>query len=564
MTTATDESIHTTIVDETHVAPTFAELGVDSAIVAALEADGKSRTFAIQELTLPLALRGSDLIGQARTGMGKTFGFGVPLLHRLVHAEASGLRAPDTTPRALVIVPTRELCIQVTEDLLVAAKNVDVTLADGTTRPLKLTSIYGGRPYESQIAELQSGVDVVVGTPGRLLDLAQQGHLILGKVEILVLDEADEMLDLGFLPDIERIMRALPEKRQTMLFSATMPGPIVTLARTFLTQPTHIRAEQANDSAVHERTTQYVYRAHALDKAELVARILQADGRGATMIFTRTKRTAQKVADDLAERGFKVGAVHGDLGQIAREKALGKFRDGSIDVLVATDVAARGIDIDDVTHVINYQCPDDDKTYVHRIGRTGRAGRTGIAITLVDWDELHRWELIDKALGLGMPEPVETYSTSDHLLEELSIPAETTGRIAPPARTERESGERRERRELPDRTDRPKRERRRTRGGKSGGAARTGGSAESDQDPAAEAGPGTTADDTTAAATTADDTTADATTAADTTATSGDEAAKRPRRRRRRRSGGKQTPGTETSGNENPGNEAPGTAGTEA
>ncbi|GAC56389.1 putative ATP-dependent RNA helicase, partial [Gordonia hirsuta DSM 44140 = NBRC 16056] len=436
-----NDDVQTTIVAEDHQSPTFAELGVDPAIVAALEADGKSHTFAIQELTLPLALAGSDLIGQARTGMGKTFGFGVPLLHRLVHTADLGLRGLDGTPRALVIVPTRELCIQVYADLTTAAKGVQVETVTtgedgaetaGASRPLKLTAIYGGRPYDSQIAELQSGVDVVVGTPGRLLDLAQQGHLVLGKVQILVLDEADEMLDLGFLPDIERIMGALPTPRQTMLFSATMPGPIVTLARTFLTQPTHIRAEQANDSAVHERTTQYVYRAHALDKAELVARILQAEGRGATMIFTRTKRTAQKVADDLAERGFSVGAVHGDLGQVAREKALGKFREGNIDVLVATDVAARGIDIDDVTHVINYQCPEDDKTYVHRIGRTGRAGRTGTAITFVDWDELHRWELIDKALGLGKPEPVETYSTSPHLGEELGVPAEATGRIGRP------------------------------------------------------------------------------------------------------------------------------------
>ncbi|WP_336789480.1 DEAD/DEAH box helicase [Gordonia malaquae] len=461
--TSVDDSIQTTIVDEDHQAPTFTELGVDGAIVAALAADGKERTFAIQELTLPLAIAGSDLIGQARTGMGKTYGFGVPLLHRLVTAEASGLRALDTTPRALIIVPTRELCVQVTEDLVTASKGVDVTLSDGAVRPLKITSIYGGRPYEQQIAELQGGVDVVVGTPGRLLDLAQQGHLILGKVGILVLDEADEMLDLGFLPDIERIMGALPADRQTMLFSATMPGPIVTLARTFLNRPTHIRAEQANDSAVHERTKQYVYRAHALDKAELVARILQADGRGATMIFTRTKRTAQKVADDLAERGFKVGAVHGDLGQVAREKSLGKFRDGTVDVLVATDVAARGIDIDDVTHVINYQCPEDDKTYVHRIGRTGRAGRTGIAVTLVDWDEIHRWELINKALGLGIPEPVETYSTSDHLREELSIPENADGRVEGARQT---SEERRE-----ARADRPKRERtrtrRRTRGGES-------------------------------------------------------------------------------------------------
>ncbi|MEE3850854.1 DEAD/DEAH box helicase [Gordonia sp. LSe1-13] len=455
------DDIQTTIVDETHTSPTFAELGVDDKIVAALTADGKTHTFAIQELTLPLALSGDDLIGQARTGMGKTFGFGVPMLHRLANAEASGLRALDNTPRALVIVPTRELCLQVTGDLEVAAKQLDVTLADGTTRPLKISSIYGGRPYDSQIADLKSGVDLVVGTPGRLLDLAQQGHLILGKVTMLVLDEADEMLDLGFLPDIERIMGALPTPRQTMLFSATMPGPIVTLARTFLHRPTHIRAEHANDSAVHERTTQYIYRAHALDKAELVARILQAEGRGATMIFTRTKRTAQKVADDLGERGFSVGAVHGDLGQVAREKALKRFRNGDINVLVATDVAARGIDVDDVTHVINYQCPEDDKTYIHRIGRTGRAGRTGIAITLVDWDELHRWELIDKALGLEVPEPVETYSTSEHLRAELGIPESATGRIAAP----KQSADREERRTRPER-QKSDRVRRRTRGGR--------------------------------------------------------------------------------------------------
>ena len=238
-----------------------------------------------------------------------------------------------------------------------------------------MTSIYGGRPYEPQIEALRKGVDVVVGTPGRLLDLAQQGHLQLGGLSVLVLDEADEMLDLGFLPDIERILRLIPDERQAMLFSATMPDPIITLARTFMNQPTHIRAEAPHSSATHDTTEQFAYRAHALDKVEMVTRILQADGRGATMIFTRTKRTAQKVADELAERGFKVGAVHGDLGQIAREKALKAFRTGEVDVLVATDVAARGIDIDDITHVINYQIPEDEQAYVHRIGRTGRAAR---------------------------------------------------------------------------------------------------------------------------------------------------------------------------------------------
>uniref|UniRef100_UPI003D8EFB66 DEAD/DEAH box helicase n=1 Tax=Gordonia sp. B7-2 TaxID=3420932 RepID=UPI003D8EFB66 len=525
----TDSDVQTTIVDDTHTSPTFAELGVDDRIVAALADDGKTHTFAIQELTLPLALSGDDLIGQARTGMGKTFGFGVPLLHRLAHAEESGLRALDNTPRALIIVPTRELCLQVTGDFEVAAKKLtDVTLSDGTVRPLKITSIYGGRPYESQIAELRSGVDVVVGTPGRLLDLAQQGHLILGKVAILVLDEADEMLDLGFLPDIERIMSALPTPRQTMLFSATMPGPIVTLARTFLNRPTHIRAEHANDSAVHERTTQFVYRAHALDKAELVARILQADGRGATMVFTRTKRTAQKVADDLGERGFKVGAVHGDLGQVAREKALKKFRSGEIDVLVATDVAARGIDIDDVTHVINYQIPEDDKNYVHRIGRTGRAGRTGIAVTLVDWDELHRWELIDKALGLDIPEPAETYSTSEHLRSDLSIPESATGRISAPRREPAE----RERTERKPRERTANRSRRRTRGGKPVGDAPAESSTSTTSTTAKTDAPKASATTKTATAKTSGDTTADG-----NTKTDGGDGSDGPRRRRRRRGG---------------------------
>jgi superfamily II DNA/RNA helicase len=393
-------------------APTFAELGVRPEIVRALAGVGIERTFAIQALTLPLALAGDDLIGQARTGMGKTLGFGVPLLQRITTPG-------DGTPQALVVVPTRELCLQVTHDLTDAGKHLGI----------RTLAIYGGRPYEPQIEALRNGVDLVIGTPGRLLDLAEQRHLVLGKVQGLVLDEADEMLDLGFLPDIERILRMVPDKRQTMLFSATMPGPIITMARTFLNQPTHIRAEENDAGAVHERTTQFVYRAHSMDKPELLARVLQANGRGLSMIFTRTKRTAQKVADDLAERGFAAAAVHGDLGQGAREQALRAFRSGKVDVLVATDVAARGIDVDDVTHVVNYQTPDDEKNYVHRIGRTGRAGKTGVAVTLVDWDEEPRWKLISDALGLDKPDPVETYSTSAHLFTDLDIPESSTGRL---------------------------------------------------------------------------------------------------------------------------------------
>ncbi len=437
--------------------PTFAKLGVRDEIVRALNEDGKEHTFAIQELTLPLAMSGSDLIGQARTGMGKTLAFGVPLLQKITTDTERPLSG---APRAIVVVPTRELCLQVYGDLAGAARYL--TVGD---RKLSVVSIYGGRAYEPQIDALRAGADVVVGTPGRLLDLAQQGHLQLGSISVLVLDEADEMLDLGFLPDIERILRQIPQTRQSMLFSATMPDPIITLARSFMNQPTHIRAESAASSAVHTTTDQFAYRAHALDKVEMVSRLLQARGRGATMVFTRTKRTAQKVSDELAERGFKVGAVHGDLNQPAREKALKAFRTGDIDVLVATDVAARGIDIDDITHVINYQIPEDEQAYVHRIGRTGRAGKSGIAVTLIDWDELARWEMIDKALGLGHPDPAETYSSSPHLYEELDIPTDATGRIGPARPAKAAKRPPRDAAEAPART-RTTKSRRRTRGGK--------------------------------------------------------------------------------------------------
>jgi superfamily II DNA/RNA helicase len=413
--------------------PTFAELGVRPEIVRALAEAGIVRTFAIQELTLPLALAGEDIIGQARTGMGKTLGFGVPMLQRLVPpaerpaATADGEAADRTrdVPQALVVVPTRELCVQVAKDLSDAGRHLGV----------RVVAIYGGRAYEPQLAALRKGVDIVVGTPGRLLDLAEQRHIVLGRVNALVLDEADEMLDLGFLPDVERIMRMLPAERHTMLFSATMPGPIIALSRAFLSRPTHIRAEESTQGSVHERTRQLVYRAHAMDKVELLTRVLQAEGRGLTMIFARTKRTVQRVADDLAERGFAAAAVHGDLGQGAREQALRAFRSGKVDVLVATDVAARGIDVMDVTHVINYQCPEDEKTYVHRIGRTGRAGKEGVAVTLVDWDDMPRWKMVSDELGLGIDEPAETYSTSEHLYNDLSIPTSATGRLPLAKRT---------------------------------------------------------------------------------------------------------------------------------
>ncbi|MEV5931757.1 DEAD/DEAH box helicase [Streptomyces sp. NPDC052079] len=410
---------------------TFRELGILPETAEALEAVGIITPFPIQEMTLPVALSGTDVIGQAKTGTGKTLGFGLPLLERVTvpaDVEAGRAKPEDLTdaPQALVVVPTRELCTQVTNDLLTAGK----------VRNVRVTAIYGGRAYEPQVEALKKGVDVVVGTPGRLLDLAGQKKLNLKHVRALVLDEADEMLDLGFLPDVEKIINFLPVKRQTMLFSATMPGAVIGLARRYMSQPTHIRATAPDDEgATVANTTQFVYRAHNMDKPEMVARILQADGRGLVMVFCRTKRTAADLADQLKQRGFASGAVHGDLGQGAREQALRAFRNGKVDVLVCTDVAARGIDVEGVTHVINYQSPEDEKTYLHRIGRTGRAGAKGTAITLVDWDDIPRWQLINKALDLGFGDPPETYSTSPHLFTDLGIPEGTKGILPRSERT---------------------------------------------------------------------------------------------------------------------------------
>ncbi|GAA2168864.1 hypothetical protein GCM10009727_91000 [Actinomadura napierensis] len=300
-----------------------------------------------------------------------------------------------------------------------------------------MLSVYGGRAYEPQIDALREGVDVVVGTPGRLLDLVKQKHLDLSHVAILVLDEADRMLDLGFLPDIERIIDRIPAQRQTMMFSATMPGEIVALSRRYLTRPTNVRAESHAESDATPQVVQHVFQAHQMDKPEMLARLLQAEGRGLTMIFCQTKRACDRVAADLVQRGFDAAAVHGDLGQSQRERALRAFRNGKIGMLVATDVAARGLDVDDVTHVVNYECPDSADTYVHRIGRTGRAGKEGVAVTFVDWSDLTRWKLINGTLDLPFAALEETYSTSPHFFAALGIPEGTKGTLPKEHRHER-------------------------------------------------------------------------------------------------------------------------------
>ena len=407
---------------------TFADFGVRSDIVQSLAEAGITHPFPIQSMTLPVALGGHDIIGQAKTGTGKTLGFGIPAIQRVIAPddEAYASLAVPGAPQALIVVPTRELAVQVAGDLTTAAKR----------RGARIATIYGGRAYEPQIEALSAGVEIVVGTPGRLIDLYNKKHLSLKNVRIVVLDEADEMLDLGFLPDVETLMAATPAVRQTLLFSATMPGAVVAMARRYMTKPTHIRAADPDDEGMTKKDIrQVVYRAHNLDKSEVVARILQSKGRGRTIIFTKTKRTAAKLSEELADRGFAVAAMHGDLGQGAREQAMRAFRNEKVDVLVATDVAARGIDVDDVTHVINYQCPEDEKTYLHRVGRTGRAGNKGTAVTFVDWDDVPRWGLINKALGLDQAEPVETYSSSPHLYTDLDIPEGTKGRLPRNKRT---------------------------------------------------------------------------------------------------------------------------------
>jgi superfamily II DNA/RNA helicase len=417
----TPETFATGIAPVAPDSPTFTDLGVRPETVEALTAVGITRAFAIQQYALPIALRGSDLIGQAPTGTGKTLGFGIPLLQRVI-APSEGA---DGLPQALVVVPTRELGLQVARDIAIA----------GRTRGVRVLPIYGGVAYEPQTDALKGGVEILVGTPGRLLDLAKSRQLRLDRIRALVLDEADRMLDLGFLDDVEKILAMLPEDRQTMLFSATMPDPIVTLARRFLRAPVSVHAHHDAQTGPSPLTKQVVYRTHPMNKIEVVARILQARGRGLTMIFTRTKRNADRVAEDLDFRGFAAAAVHGDLGQGARERALRAFRVGKIDVLVATDVAARGLDVSGVTHVINYDCPEDADAYVHRIGRTGRAGATGVAVTFVDWEDMPRWRLIDKSLGLDLPEPPETYHTSTDLYTDLDIPTDLTGSLPTEERT---------------------------------------------------------------------------------------------------------------------------------
>ncbi|MGI9017396.1 MAG: DEAD/DEAH box helicase [Euzebya sp.] len=389
---------------------TFADFGVDATICDSLAEVGITSPFPIQEMTLPLALNGADIIGQARTGTGKTLGFGLPLLQRI--DINGGLQS-------LVIVPTRELCLQVAEDLAQAGKG----------RGVDVVAVYGGKALQPQIDAIAAGAHLVVGTPGRLLDLSRRGVMNLSGCHGLVLDEADEMLDLGFLPDVEALIEMCAAERQTLLFSATMPAQIVGLARKYMTKPTFMRAE-VEEITIAPETKQYFLNCHRMDKPAVLARILTTPGRGLCVVFCRTKRMADTLAEELRDRDVAAQAIHSDLRQEARERALQKFRDGKITVLCATEVAARGLDIADVTHVVNYDCPDDDKMYLHRIGRTGRAGGDGVAITFAVWNELPRLEMIRRDLDIT-EEIHEVFSTSPLLEELFDLPVQEERKKVP-------------------------------------------------------------------------------------------------------------------------------------
>jgi superfamily II DNA/RNA helicase len=341
---------------------TFAMLGVSPEVEHALAARGITEPFRIQTLVIPDALAGRDILGQAPTGSGKTLAFGLPLVDRL--------SAGEKAPAALVLVPTRELALQVTEELTLL----------GAPGGIRVAAAYGGVPVSSQAKRLR-GAHVVVATPGRLNDLARRRLLSLSKIRILVLDEADRMLDMGFRPQVEQIIGLLPARRQTMLFSATLDGEVGALARSYTLNPSRFAAEQPlqhSDGEVEHRFVAVT----AADKVNHLVELLGAEP-GLSLVFTRTKRGADRLVHKLRGHGVEATAMHGDMTQRARERALERFRSGQVRTLVATDVAARGLDLEAIAHVVNYDPPEDTKGYVHRVGRTGRAGRAGQGTTLV-------------------------------------------------------------------------------------------------------------------------------------------------------------------------------------
>jgi superfamily II DNA/RNA helicase len=380
-----------------YVPTAFADLGVPEGVDMGLRAAGFEAPFAIQSKAIPVALTGRDVCGRAKTGSGKTLAFGVPMLARLMG------EAEPNRPLGLVLVPTRELALQVSEVL------GPVALACGR----RVLAVYGGASRQQQVQALNRGADVVVATPLRLIDLLKDGELQLDEVQIAVLDEADRMADDGFTPQVEWILRKVTAEHQTMLFSATLDGDVAHLVARYMRDPEEVAIDAATDTV---GTMHHVWLAvHHMDKDKVVAAI--ASGFSKTVVFCQTKRTCDRVERNLQELGVKASAIHGDLSQVLREKALKRFTDGQLKVLVATDVAARGIDIDDIGAVIHYEPAPDVKDYLHRSGRTARAGRDGFAVTLAEYNQHTQVRILQRAMRLEPHLPVEVFSNDARLLD---------------------------------------------------------------------------------------------------------------------------------------------------
>jgi superfamily II DNA/RNA helicase len=375
--------------------PTFDALGVSPELVDALSASGITDPFAIQTLTVADALAGHDVCGKAKTGSGKTLAFGLPMLQRVPNGRPKH-------PTGLVLVPTRELAVQVFEVLAPLAK------AAGK----KVVAVYGGASMDRQIKSLAAGVDIVIATPGRLIDLGDRGDVSVADVQLIVLDEADRMADMGFMPQVEWVLRRMPKEHQTLLFSATLDGDVDHLVRRYMHKP--VRHEVISETVTVDEMQHRFLSVHQLDKPKVAAAIANANFR--TLIFVRTKRGADRLALQLKREGVKAGAIHGDLRQGQRERALKDFTDGKLAALVATDVAARGIHVDDIDVVVHYDPPEDHKAYLHRSGRTARAGSDGVVVTLVLWNQIMEVERMQKRIGVKMP-IVEMFSNDTRLAD---------------------------------------------------------------------------------------------------------------------------------------------------
>jgi superfamily II DNA/RNA helicase len=378
--------------------PTFDSLGVDPALVKALASQGITTAFSIQAMTIADALAGRDVCGKAKTGSGKTLAFGIPLLQRTMTSHAT----EPGRPRALVLVPTRELAVQVSEVLEALADQAD----------LRVVAVYGGADIERQVKKLRKGVDVVIATPGRLIDLGDRGELSVADIETLVLDEADRMADMGFMPQVEWVLRRLERDHQTLLFSATLDGAVDRLVSRYLTDP--VRHEVASPSTTVEEMEHRFLEVHQMDRVKVCAAICRNSEK--SIVFVRTKRGADRLVEQLQKEGVTAGAIHGDLRQANREKTLKDFGDGKLPVLVATDVAARGLDIDAVDVVIHFDVPEDHKAYLHRSGRTARAGSAGLVVSLVQWNQVLEIERIQTRIGIRMP-IVEMFSNDPRLAD---------------------------------------------------------------------------------------------------------------------------------------------------